>query len=340
MEIAGIKLYNISMLKLNRGAASGDLLWFLLVLVGLWLLWILTGGPTRPGAISSPFINSPIEDDGAEVTNSDPSSWRVLREDVYGGVDSEDENLDPNLSPWFEQIKIYRGNAASEYRPGQEYIILRPNYDLEEPVILTGWQLVNSPVRRNQASVAIIPGAINLPPPLGNGAILPVILTDDGEVVIISGVPPNREAWPLKQSFQINKCVGYLTEEFDTLNLEPSLPRACPAPREESGVAYLPEKCYDFVRGLRSCHKPKFTEDREGVDRVDGRVDDLTRDCRLYVQEHFSYDRCLVWHGADEDFLTADYRVYLDKNQEMWAESREVISLYDNLGRLVNEISY
>ncbi len=144
----------------------------------------------------------------------------------------------------------------------------------------------------------------------------------------------------MRQSFQMNKCVGYLQEEFETSNLTPPLYSQCPRPSEEPGINNLVNKCYDFVRYMSSCHEPEFKEDREGVDLVDGQIDNLDRNCEIYIREHFNYAGCVKWHAADPDFYVNEWRVYLGQNWEMWAENRETITLYDQFGKIVAQESY
>ncbi|MEK7621890.1 MAG: hypothetical protein AAB415_01795 [Patescibacteria group bacterium] len=312
----------------ERGSATSDLWWFLAIMAALWFLWYATGGPLRPEVATGPFIETPTP-----VTT-------VGGGEIHRASD-ELTPLSPELrSPWSGQVRISGGNARYEIQSGKEYIEITADYQNPAPINITGWRLVNNPARRARSMVATIPAAANLFISTTAGQLAPIMLSPGGRAIMVTGAPPSRTAWPLRQSFRLNKCVGYLEEEFDTLNLTPSLPRDCPDPADEPGVATLPDKCYNFVRSLSSCHEPEFKEDREGVDRVDGRVDDLTRACRLYVEEHFNYNACVKWHERDPDFYTDDWRVYFNQPWELWAENRERITLYDESGKLVDELAY
>ena len=165
-------------------------------------------------------------------------------------------------------------------------------------------------------------------------------LLPGGSATITTGRPPSTSQWPANVNFQTNACIGYLAEEVRDFRMSPTLPRQCPRPDEESGVNNLSDDCYDFVRRYSACHTPKFTRDSEGYDLLDGRRYALPSTCRAYLLDHFSYDRCLVWHQTDPDFYGDEWRIFLNRTWELWAENRETISLYDAAGKLVDQISY
>ncbi len=305
--------------RYSKGAATADLLWLLVGLTVLGNLWYSTGGPERPAATAGPFLRPPAPLDSGEIYSPTTRAGG-------GNTSVRPGATDPTRSPWFELVKISSGNARQEYRPGHEYIELTASSRLEAPINLAGWQLTNGAIRRPRSDVAVISEAVTLAP----GA----------RAVVITGQPLNRSGWPFRQSFRLNKCVGYLNEQFETSGITPTFSRRCPDPEAELGASALPDKCYDFVRRLSSCHQPEFSEDREGNDLVDGREDDLNRQCRLYVEDHFSYDRCVAWHQTDADFYGDDWRVYLKRQWELWDEDREVMTLYDQNGKIVDQLDY
>jgi len=329
-----VKYYRTS--RDTGGSANADVLWVIAIIAAFWLVWYATGGPSRPQATSGPFISPP----GAPRAALYSSSGLGPSADTAELDPDSDLVADQNLSPWHGQVRISAGNARYENRPGKEYVEILANYNLSTPVTISGWFLANGKIRRVDNSTALISSATESLTPNGSGNMVPVVLEPGSRAAIITGDLPNRTDWPFQSSFRINKCVGYLMEEFETLNITPSLPYECPRPGDEPGVDSLPDKCYNFVRRLSSCHEPEFKEDRDGVRRVDGRVDDLTRECRLYVQDHFSYNGCLKWHKQDPDFYGNDWRIFLGRRWEMWAENREVITLYDREGKFVDQIEY
>ncbi|MFH1170593.1 MAG: hypothetical protein V1704_03475 [Candidatus Vogelbacteria bacterium] len=331
--------------SMNRGSATSDLWWFVAIMIALWILWYATGGPSRPEAWRGPFIEPPAPISTGEIYGASlDESRRADHANSSSPRATTPTTPSPDSQPsgWEEKplVSINAGNGAYEIQPGKEYIELTASYSNLAPVNITGWQLVNNPARHNPVSVAVIPSAVKLFTSAGASTWGPIILRPGDRAVVVTGRPLARSGWPIQQSFRFNKCVGYLDEEFRTADITPSLRTRCPRPADEPGVATLPDKCYDFVRYLPSCHEPEFKEDSEGVDRVDGQIDNLTRQCRLYIQDHFNYNSCVKWHEQDTDFYGDEWRVYLNRTWEMWTENRETITLYDQSGKIVAEESY
>lgn len=322
----------------SGSSAARDLIIFLLIIVGLWFFWFATGGPTRVEQDKQASLirlpKTTIADKRAEIRNRNSRS-RI------NSSQSED-NPRPSVAALYGgHIHLRQGNARTEYVPGREYVVIENSRSADQAINLTGWVLTNGTTRRTRPDTAIIPQAARLFSETQASLTLePVWLAPGGRAVIITGRPTNRSDWPARTSFLVNRCVGYLEEQFETLNLTPSLSRQCPEPNEEPGIDRLDDECYNFVRRLASCHQPEFDRDRNGDRVIDGRPDNLSRACRLYIEEHFSYDRCLAWHQLDQDFYTKDWRVYLGRRAELWAENREAIRLYDPQGQLIDEITY
>ena len=326
---------------MNRGTATGDLLWVLAVIAALWVLWLATGGALRPSATAGPFIKPPAPLGSGEIYSPDSRGRRTTTTTTPARAGTAPKPLNPFHSTFFGQVKIRAGTAHYEIQSNREYIELIAAKDLTAPLNITGWQLVNNPVRRTRADVVLIPSAVKLFLSGATNQILaPVLLAPGGRATIITGGPPVSNHWPARVSFLVNKCLGYLAEKISAMRLAPALPRACPAPRDEPWIERLDNDCYDYVRRLSTCHAPEFERRSDGYNYLDGRRDTLSSSCRAYLQEHFSYGRCIAWHGADADFYTKDWRLYLNRTWELWAKDREIISLYDAQGRLVDELSY
>ena len=323
----------------NQGTATGDLLWVLAVIAALWVLWLATGGALRPSATAGPFIEPPAPLGSGEIYSPASRGSRLTAPDSSNNT-AAPKPFDPSRSVFSGQVKIRAGSARSETQSNREYIELFATRDLLAPLNITGWQLVNNPARRRRADVVLLPSAVKLfLRGTANQVPAPVLLTPDGRATIITGGPPASNHWPARVSFSVNKCVGYLAEGVAGFRLAPALPRACPAPRDEPNVDRLTNECYDYVRRLSVCHAPEFERRSDGA-YLDDRPNTLPSACRAYLEDHFSYERCVAWHGADADFYTKDWRLYLNRSWELWAKDREVISLYDAQGRLVDELSY
>ncbi|MBI2098019.1 MAG: hypothetical protein HYT46_03790 [Candidatus Vogelbacteria bacterium] len=325
----------------EQGSATADLLWVLAIIAALWILWFATGGSARPEATAGPFIKPPPPVGSGEIYSASSRGTRAAQiSSAAPAPGGEAAPINLSRSPWFGQVKIRAGNARYETRPNREYLELSANYQLEEPITVTGWFLSNG---RNQlggssdfvylapAAKLFVDGAVAGPP---------IILESGGRVVVTTGGPPNTNLWPARVNFQINKCVGYLAEDVSQFRMTPSLPRACPLPRSEPGADRLDNDCYNYVNRLSACHTPEFRRDSEGYELLDGRRTNLSSQCRGYIQDHFNYRRCVAWHAADSDFYGKDWRIYLNHTGELWAANREVITLYDRNGKIVDQLAY
>jgi len=328
----------------KQSSATADLLWVLAIVAALWILWFATGGTERPAATAGPFIKPPspigtgeIYSPSSRAARGSGSAVSTLSPAVGG---RQPETIDPNRSPWSGQVTIRAGNARYEVQPNREYIELASRYQLETPVTITGWSLSNSRDRRGgRPDFITLPAAAKL---FTSGAThnTPIILEPDGRVVIITGDPPSSDQWPARLNFQTNQCLGYLVEDLRAFRLPLSFPGSCPAPREEPGIEFLADDCYDYVSRLSACHTPEFERKSDGYNYVDGRRDTLSSSCRSYVQDHFNYGRCVAWHKDDPDFYGKDWRVYLNHTGELWAANREVMTLYDREGKIVDQLDY
>ena len=83
----------------------------------------------------------------------------------------------------------------------------------------------------------------------------------------------------LGKNFRLNKCMGYLNENY---KIAPSCLNECP--RIDSGrLALLSGKCQDFVRSMNTCATPK----PDDFNRISGFGED---ECRVLInkQNHIS----------------------------------------------------
>jgi hypothetical protein len=310
--------------------ALSDLWWFIGIMVVLGALWIAGGGAARYGNNAPPpVVASPV---------SRPSESEV--EPRYRGSTSLAN---------YRQVQISRGNASSAYQSSREYIILTAGYSNSAPVSITGWTLTNSQgqklaiqnkrfVEQSSARVAIPTGALIFDP-AGRHIQSPIILNPGDRAYVITGSGQSFGDYPIKTSFKVNKCSGYLETQND-YKLEPPLSgNQCPDPETEVALASLPDQCYDFVRGLARCHIPKVSENRDGDRTVDGRTG-VPKICVDFVLPYLDYGACVRRHINDRDFLSKEWRIYLGQRWEMWADKRETITLSDASGNIIDQLTY
>lgn len=317
---------------MSKHLTRGSLLEPTLLLITLSIIIFLFILPSRvPGPQRSIF----------DFSNSSGSTFR----DPYRADDENVYTLQPTSSH-AKSISIKRGNAASSYQPREEYIVLENNS--RSSIDITGWKLTNgkdrrvyelgNTLQRYPAEEAYIPSGTKL---LSASNILQNIVLEAGEeAVITTGKPSLFGSIPIT-SFKENMCTGYL-ENTRNYDFTPSLRQQCPDPSEEPGFENLDEKCQDFINGLRSCAIPDIGGRDEEGDRCDNCVNGerISRICRTFIETHYNYQGCVAYHGLDEDFYLDTWRVFLGKTWEMWAKSKEVISLFDKAGSLVDYLQY
>jgi hypothetical protein len=286
-------------------------------------------------------------------TMSNTSSKSSTQDWTLGDNSYTDSNT--NLTPLSPESKNYRlslstGNAGYAYQSYEEYIVLENNGD--QPVGITGWQLRNGKDRRVYNSggslqrfssdVAIIPQATLLLSPQGTSVMSDVVLESGERAVITTGSVGVRHPYRIV-SFKENICTGYL-ENLPDYSFQPSLSSYnCPRPELEPGVANLDVQCRKVIERLPSCATPEF-ELRDSNDEpcsicLEG--ERLSSSCAAFIKEHFSYRGCIAYHAGDSGFTHGkDWRIYLGRGWEMWAEDYEAVELFDRLGNLIISENY
>lgn len=329
-------------MKTPRGiSALGTFLFFIVFLVALGFLWVSTGGPSRTMARSGPFLKPPTVPlvgvdgsiGGGKSSETDPDTNIPTLPDPKN---SSSGNKPISLldyffntrsgtgggqatSPYASQIEILAGDAESG-TPETEYIIIRTPRNLEKPITITGWILESKTksIRVTIGSAASIPisGQINND--------YPITLGPSSTVYITTGRSPSGG------SFRTNMCTGYF-EQFQ--DYTPRLKTECPDPEDEA--LKNPQKtagsieCVDFIDNLRACEL--YT------DTVPNSAGSL---CQNFVQNDLTYNGCVAAHRNDPDFYRNDWRVFLNRQQELWVNSHDQIRLLDENGQLIASISY
>ncbi|HEY4489039.1 MAG TPA: hypothetical protein VJA87_00995 [Candidatus Paceibacterota bacterium] len=294
------------------------------IFVFAFLLWVSTGGPTRPISFAGPFI-TPITDvddtqegygEDINVGSGERRSgiWSVRS--IFGRFENsvgEEENVGP-VSPQAGSIRIVsRAGGPSGTSPDKEYIAVRAE---NASIDITGFTVASSRSGVN----AIIPQAAVTP----GGALTNVVLGDGDEAVITTG------SSPLGSSFRENKCIGYLGI---TSFIPPLANRSCPSPTEELGYGYTGSaSSYDECRAIVS-NFPRCETQRSAPDEASG-------ECKAFIESRLNYEGCVNTHFNDEDYQGDTWRVYLNRGNELWRSDNETIRLLDREGRTVDIYSY
>ncbi len=93
------------------------------------------------------------------------------------------------------------------------------------------------------------------------------------------------------------------------------------------------DECYDYLRTLSRCEDPE-KYDKKRFDET------LTSQCKAFIRPRLNYAGCVATEQNKSTFNTKTWRIFLGKDRELWAKSRETITLYDQNGLIVDQISY
>jgi hypothetical protein len=315
---------------------QSDGLFFFGVLAFFFILWLSTGGPTKPISFAGPYI-SPITDvDSVQYGYGDAEAYPGYGSSG-GGIWSNIMDIENTLSSLqrdsseiraFGEASPARGqvtvsaSGVSATDPEQEYVTLYASGS--QSVDITGWRLVSGSSGRG----ARIPEGAALPSRGRVNDTGRIILNPGEEAIVITGESPNGV------SFKENMCTGYL-EQSQTFY--PALQTQCPAPYEEfdrffTGNELRDQKCYDRVRSTSSC----MTPDDDGMSGA----------CLRLIDEYLSYNGCVEKHRNDSRFAGRTWRIYLEYEDrdgdpaELWKPNRDAVKLIDADGKTVDLHTY
>lgn len=209
-------------------------------------------------------------------------------------------------------------SRAKESDPLKEYITIfissRADFD---SVNISGWEVKNSKGEKFK---------------IGEGSRLPysstvntkeiVFLKKKEKANIITGKSP------IGTSFLTNICAGYF-EQFQ--DFFPPLRQNCPHPKNESNInsAGLNDVCLDYIERLPVCRIP-----------LSQKPFNLNNECLNFMEENINYSACVKEHKSENNFYTGIWMIYLNRDKEIFKQKREIISLYDESGKLVNSAIY
>lgn len=315
----------------------------LLILAGLGLVWMFFGGPERMVSRGGIFIKPPAPIDtgetyggtslreilgiGGKIPPKDLSpeeqiAWELEQAEKEAKeikIILEEIEKKENLSPYAEKINISRCRG-SRSDVNEEYIELQIKTSGDEKINISAW-ILKSAMTGIQIQIG---EASKLPYSSRVNKEYPVFVSNGDEIIIVSGRSP------IGVSFQINKCSGYL-EQFQ--DFEPNLAKNCPLIEDEglpfAGPNAFNDACWDYIERLSRCETP-----------VDDLPLDMQHECRVYLTTEVNYNACVDTHKNDDDFYEQEWRIFLDRDNELWKKKREIIQLLDNERKIVDVYTY
>lgn len=301
----------------------------LVILFILFALWMVNNGPNK----ISPTSNG--------STSSQSSDLNQNQEKTY--------------SPYHNQISLQTSSVYTDI-PSREYITLSAHGN-KSPINIGGWTLKNgrsnktyivtgNAVQGQSVSVKIPSQGVRVYNPFSPYTnIHSAITLKAGErAVITTGRLPNTGSVTVTENFKINRCLGYLEDRpvdqtGSSYRFIPSLRYNCPTSRDLSSIDNLDDVCYSFVRSIAGCHQPTDVYDKTNGYCLD-RNCKLSNYCRTFIKDNFNPQTCFKLYSADQDFVGPEWRIFLNRDWELWDRQRETIYLYDRDGLLVTEVSY
>lgn len=315
---------------------KSDGLFFFGVLAFFFILWLSTGGPSKPISFAGPYI-TPITDVDSQqygygsvgtydgYNGSGGSFWSSIMniENTVAGLqrDSSEIRAFGEASPYKGQVTV-SASGVSATDPDKEYVTLTASGN--QSVDITGWRLVSGASGRG----ARIPEGAELPTRGRVNDTAHIILKPGEQAYVITGESPNGV------SFKENMCVGYLGQ---SQKFYPAVQTQCPTAYDEfdrffTGNELRDQKCYDRVRSAPSCTTP----DDSGMSNA----------CIRLIDDYLNYNGCVEKHRNDSSFFGRTWHIYLEYEDrdgdpaELWKTTRDAVKLVDRDGKTVDLYTY
>lgn len=320
----------------------GEFKWFFFAFIILFVIWIVGGGPDRASS-RDPFIHqpNPIGEGGTYSRDIFPNlnffpsfvnpSPRESAEDTVNRVGSEAEEIrDALQESESNNASIYKGIATlnrpwySQNNPDNEYLTIQISTKIQSSINIYGWRLRSS-ITGNSVELG---GATYLPRLGGQNKKFPIAVEPGGKIIVTTGRSP------IGVSFRLNRCTGYL-EQFQ--NFSPYLPKKCPRAEDEipseyrygTGPNSFNSECMDFIEQIPLCR----------INTKDIPLN-MQPQCQIFVTRDINYNSCIDKHKNEDGFYINEWRLFLERDYELWRDKREVIELIDAEGKLIDVITY
>ncbi len=219
-------------------------------------------------------------------------------------------------SPYAGLVTLQRG-APYTTNPLDEYLILQ-NSAPSSAISISGWSLrsalTNERVVVPFGASPFIQGVIN--------SVHKIVLNPGSQAILATGPSP------VGVSFQETICTGYLAQ---TQEFVPALANACARPsqlipRTIENERRLGTECMDYIDRLPQCSYPLYLPAT------------ISQTCRAQLTATLTYTGCMQYYGSPTTLDT--WRVYFASGRELWQDSRDVIHLLDENGKVVDIVNY
>lgn len=303
---------------------TGDFFFFVGIFLMFFLVWVATGGPSRPISFAGPFI-TPITAPGAGgQAYGNPSQFQNISGAIdiggwgVGFAGGGSSTRPENPSALYGMVGFaYNTSGAQEEDEDEEYLTIQVSRSASEAISTAGWALV----QKETGEGVRFPEGAELPYAGRVNVMTPVRLAPGDTAIVVSGRSP------IGISFKENMCVGYFEERQ---NFHPSLRQECPTPYEEYDDYYdgSDAECEAYMRSIPYC-----STDTDSDITVDN-------ECEAFVEQYLTYNGCVALHEDEDDFYGTTWRIFLGANDELWGNKSETIMLLDAEGKTIDTLSY
>ena len=316
--------------KEKSTGGGNDLLWILLVFVGIGFLWFSSGGPTSSknndgssnsffsGSKSSSRKSSSESDTNEQKSTSEISDEIKDTQKELVKIQKEITKLqeEKDRSSLYGKLNLSVANADEAFQ--KEFVRISVSSSLDEKVLISGMSLY-SPITGKNATI----GGANPIPRVGEVNMEPLLWAEPGDVLYI-----NTASSPIGVSFRTNICTGYLGQ-YQIFS--PRIRESCPSGAEEA--TYLKTSlvfdsaCMAELKKIDSCDVPNNLSKMGVV-------------CQSFARTNLNYNMCLINHFKDTNFPGKEWYVYLRKTEELWKNDKETIKLLDSEKKTIDSVSY
>lgn len=313
------------------------------IMILIVIAWFWTGGYNRPISTQGPYLIPPTTigenstgygslpkplqgldrtSNSSANQDSNVNQTSAQTEETPTGPASAVADIlpDKGISVYADMVYIDNTSGASATDPQKEYIAVKASKSNSKGVNITGWKVASGATGNNF--------------PIGGGTQIfrSGQLNSESAIVLQPGerafVTTGRS--PVGYSFKTNKCIGYLSQ-FQSFT--PNLSSRCPLARDADiplDSQAFNDTCRDYISRIGTCKMATETYPFKAGPT-----------CQSFVTTHFNYNGCLNDHLNDSDFYSnSEWRIFLNRNAEIWKSKREIVKLIDSAGNTVDISSY
>jgi hypothetical protein len=299
---------------MDKDDSSGILI--ILAIVAIALFGGVKNTNNFNNTTSQPTTNNEIQQQNQTSVEQKINNIEDQIEQIKKQIQTEEDKK--TQSQYKDKITLAYINRSSD--PNKEYVTIKVSYNATGTIPITGWVLKSSntgmQVSIPKATYLFFTGMINTEDD--------IYLQANDTLYLVTGISPNGA------SFKVNKCSGYLGQ-FQTF--VPYLSTSCPLPKNEN-LSEIPklvinDACFDYIDSMGRC---KISTKSLPIN--------WSLECKNFITNKINYLSCVNTHKNDKDFYQKEWRVYLKRSERIWKDKREVIVLYDDLGKIVDTLSY